>query len=515
MFIPENGEIILKVDSISKRFGTTQALDKFSLRLLSGEVLALLGENGAGKSTVAKILSGNIIPDEGDIFVNSRKVRFNNPNDAMSLGISLVYQEQIVVKNLPVWANIFLGNEKLNKMRLLSKEKMKLKSRTVLNEMGLNLDPSTLMSKLSPAETQIVIIVKALIGQVRVLILDEPTSSITQTENERLFAIINELKKKGVGVIYISHRLKEVLQISNRIIVLRDGKHIDTINVKNATEDVLIKLITGKKIELLKSTKIPPKTDKILLKCNNIYYESSNQHFSFELKPGEILGIGGLMGSGKEHVNKVIFGLEPIIKGNLFINGVEVKPKPQIMLEKGVIYSPSDRQDGLVLDHNILENLFLPSLELYSNKWKLLKKQKIKAEAIKCIKRLEIRPADYRLVVKKLSGGNRQKVLIGKCLTRPIKLLLLDEPTRGVDIAVRAYIYEFIRKLAFDGASIVVVSSDINELFALSTKIMTMFNGICSDVFKPSDITEEDFLGLCFRGKVINKTNKGVNINDY
>ena len=503
----EKDERLLVTESLSKTFGPVQALKNVDFTLKRGEVHALVGENGAGKSTLAKILAGTIMADQGCILLDGHQINFTSPRDAIASGVAEVYQAPMVVRTLPIWVNIFLGQENCQR-GLLSIKAMIDESKKLLAVMGCNLNPNRRVSTLSQAEIQIVAIAKALHGKVKVLILDEPTASLTSTDTERLFKIINRLKNNGVGIIYISHRLREIPAIADQVTVLRDGRLIATSSAKTINENELIKLMTGKEVVQKKSASSKHNLGDVLLSCRNLVSKDF-EDVSFDLKQGDIIGIGGLVGSGKEEINRTIFGLCKRISGRIEVGGEEITPYPGGMLNRGVMYFPPDRHLlGLVLNHNLSTNVTLSSLPFFLNSLRLLNSRQMLDASKRIIDTLDIRPKDAKRAVKTFSGGNQQKIMIGRALTRPVKILLFDEPTHGVDVGARERIYEFIRRMAEDGAAVVVVTSDMQELLSLPKRIAVMSRGICSPVMDADDIDEEKVLALSFAGHRMARNNR-------
>jgi len=490
---------LLVTERLSKQFGHALALKEVDFSLNRGEVHALVGENGAGKSTLAKILAGTITSDHGRVILDGHPVNFSSPIDAIKSGVAEVYQSPMVIKSLPIWVNIFLGRER-TKRGFLPIQSLKAEAKNLMAQMECDFDPNRRLSTLSPAEVQMVAIAKALNGQVKILILDEPTVSLTATEAERLFNIIDMLKQKDVGIIYITHRLKEIPRIADRVTVLRDGRHVATVDAKSVSEENLIKLMTGKEVNLSRRENGPSLLGETVLICKNLSCSTFN-NLSFEIRKGDILGFGGLVGSGKEDINKMIFGLGRLSSGEVFIDGKKTTPNPSSMLKKGIMYFPPDRHSmGLVMNQSMTNNLTLSSLKNFLNKLRLLNLRRQLEVAKQIIKTLDIRPQHPKRVVKTFSGGNQQKIMLGRALTRPVKILLLDEPTRGVDVGAREKIYDYIRRMARDGAAVIAVTSDMQELLALPNKIAVMSRGVCTPMMDAEDLNEEKLLALSFSG---------------
>jgi len=496
-----DGNIVLRVENLSKTYGAVRALRQIDFTLYQGEVQALVGENGAGKSTLAKILSGAVQPDPGGrIWVRDKEVKFDNPREARRTGIAEVYQEPMVIRHLPIWMNVFLGEE-LTKGGLLDIRSMINQSENLLQTLGYDLDPTERVGLLGQAAKQIVAIAKALHGDVKVLILDEPTASLTASETERLFEIMNRLKARGVGIIYISHRLREITEIADRVTVRRDGAYVATEDARKIDEDRLIHLMTGKQIEWVKTIVPEVKDEEVVLETRGLSSAPSFNDVTLKVCRGEILGIGGLVGSGKEELSRAIFGLVRSDSGQVVVEGEPLKPTPQGMLQRGVMYFPPDRHKmGLIMNQNVIQNLTLPSLPFYLTQLHFLFKSKMSSVSEDVIDRLDIRPPEPHRELSTFSGGNQQKVMLGRALTRPVKLIIFDEPTHGVDVGARARIYKFIREMAEQGLAVLIVTSDLQELLTLPTNVGVMSWGVLSEIMTIDEATAERVLGLSFSG---------------
>jgi ribose transport system ATP-binding protein len=465
--------------------------------LLPGEVHVLFGENGAGKSTLNKIIAGSYVPNEGQIFVNGERVVFRTPHDARQKGISAVYQEFSLVPQLTVLENLFLGQE-ITRKGFLDQDAMARKAREVLERLGFNLKLTSRVSDLRRAEAQMVEIAKAMQEEMSILILDEPTASLTDKEVERLFEIIEKLKAGGVGIIYISHRIKELKRIGDRITVLRDGRHVATLRMSEATEEKLISLMTGREHADI----FPPITHTpgaVLLSVEKLETASGLHDVSFEVRAGEILGVAGLVGAGKSRVGRAIYGLDPVLGGRVIFNRRTLtKFTPGDALERGILYLPPDRhKEGIVLCRTIKENQTLPSLPLFE-KGGFLELKREESLAKKIIEKMQIRPSRPDQTIIYLSGGNQQKVMLSRGLTRDIRLFIFDEPTCGIDVGAKREIYLFLKELAENGAAIIYISSEIPEVMNLCHTVMVMHGNRVSKLIPREQATEENILSACF-----------------
>ncbi|MBI5583037.1 MAG: sugar ABC transporter ATP-binding protein [Deltaproteobacteria bacterium] len=488
---------LLKVENVTKRFPGVLALDRVSFDLFPGEVHVLFGENGAGKSTLNKIIAGSYLPNEGEIFVKGEKVVFRNPNDARRKGISAVYQEFSLVPQLTVLENLFLGQE-ISKRGFLNKEAMVRKAQEALDKLGFKLKLTAKVSDLRRAEAQMVEIAKAIQQEMSILILDEPTASLTDKEVQRLFEIIANLKSEGVGIIYISHRLKELKKIGDRITVLRDGKKVATLKMSEAAEQKLISLMTGREHADI----FPPianQPGEVVLSVENLATASGLHDINFEVRAGEIFGIAGLVGAGKSRVGRALFGLDPVLGGRVIFNRRTLKKfTPAESLARGILYLPPDRhKEGLVLCRPIKENQTLPSLPLFE-KAGLIEIKREESVVKKIIEKMQIRPPRPDQTIIYLSGGNQQKVMLSRGLTREIKLFIFDEPTCGIDVGAKREVYLFLKELAENGAAIIYISSEIPEVMNLCHTVMVMHANTVSKLIPREQATEENILSACF-----------------
>lgn len=482
---------LLEMKAITKKFTGVKALDHVDLCLKSSEIHALLGENGAGKSTLMKILAGVYQPTSGDIFIKGKKINFEGPKHSQQLGISIIHQEFNLIPDLSVSENIFLGREPRNFLGVIRWNKLHKQTKEVLTRVGLDdLSPSVPINTLSIAEQQLVEIAKALSFSAEIIIMDEPTAALNNEDTERLLIIIRDLKSKGLGVIFITHRLEEVKAVADRISVLRDGRYIGTELVDSVTEDDMVKMMVGRDI----SDMFPDKTTTIgdkLLDVRNLTVKGKLKDISFNVKKGEVVGIAGLLGSGKTELSKALFGLYKKIEGEIYLNSQRVRT-PREAIDVGIALVTDDRkQEGLVLDLSVHENLLLPFYRKLS-KYGVLSKGIQDKIVSKWIKDLNIKVHDPRAEVKTLSGGNQQKVVLGKWLQMNPKLLILNEPTRGIDIGAKTEIYQIIKEITENGISIILISSEMPELLGMAHRILVMHKGTITADLQGNKATQEN-----------------------
>ena len=486
---------------ISKSFGAVNVLKNVDLSIIDSEVHALMGENGAGKSTLIKILAGVYTKDEGRIAVDSYDVEIASIADSQDMGIAYVHQELNVVNELSIADNMFLGKEIKNRFGFLDRDKMNEICRGVLEELHFShLSPDTLMGDISVGSQQMIEIAKALLINAYLIILDEPTAALTNKEIDSLFAIIRKLKKKGVSFLYVSHRMNEIFELSDQISVLRDGCYVGTRQTATVTEDNLVEMMTGKSIDNL-FPDVPSHPGKTILEVKGLTHGNLFKDVSFALKAGEVLGFAGLMGSGRSEVMHAIFGSRPADSGEIFVDGKRVSITTPIMAKRlGLAFVTEDRkEEGLILDFNLIENISLPSLEKYENNG-IVDDQKLAELTDQYIKDIRIKTSSSRQKLKNLSGGNQQKVVLAKWLETSPRILILDEPTRGVDVGAKKEIYDIITELKSKGVAIIVVSSELSEVMGISDRLAVMHQGTIVDISQTRQMTQDQVLKLAFTG---------------
>ena len=486
---------ILRLEKITKSFPGVIALKDVDFSLNEGEIHALVGENGAGKSTLIKVIMGIHKPDSGQIYLRGRPIRINDPNHARELGISAIHQEIAVFPDLTVLENLFMGWEMVRRgfidwkgMRKFAEEKMK----EYMIELPLDSD----LGELSTAQQELVQILRALLQNARILIMDEPTAALTTEETEILFSDMENLKKNGVSMIYISHRLEEVFRISDRVTVLRDGKRIFTKNVSEITPAELVEGVIGRRIETFYPKKKVNVGDTIL-EVENLNFANVVRDVSFTLREGEILGIAGLLGSGRSTTAKLIFGILKPDSGMVKVDGKMLKLKDPISaVRSGIAYVPEDRhRQGLILPESIRFNISLPNLPIIPRRF-LVDLSKERQIAEEMIRTLDIRTPSSEFLTMNLSGGNQQKVVLAKWLFRDSRILILDEPTQGIDVGAKNYMYNLMVELAKRGKGILFISSELHELLGMCDRILVMRKGRIVGEFKREEFDEEKIINL-------------------
>lgn len=487
--------LILRVEGISKAFPGVQALSNVSLELAAGEVLALVGENGAGKSTLMKILSGAYRKDTGRIFVGGQEVEITGPRHAQQLGIAIIYQEFNLAPNLSAAANIFMAREprRSGPGRLfVDRRRMEREAQEILGRIGARISASTLVRHLSVAERQMVEIAKALAVDARIIIMDEPTSALGEDEVEKLFEVIRTLKQQGLGVIFITHRLEEVFQIADRIVVLRDGARVGGMPIQEATPEKVIQLMVGREIGDL-FQKLPAEIGPPLLEVRGLTRRGVVENVSFTLRRGEILGFAGLVGAGRTETVRMIFGADPRDAGEILIEGKPVTiASPRDALAAGIGFVPEDRSNhGLILRLSVLENIVLPSLDRHARLRVWLDRMGLTRTAQEFVNRLNIRVAQLQQKAMFLSGGNQQKTVVAKWLALRPRILIMDEPTRGIDVGAKAEIHALMSRLAQQGVGIIMVSSELPEILGMSDRILVMCEGRVAAILDQKEATQE------------------------
>ena len=484
---------LLRMEGISKQFAGVSALKNVHFDLRAGEVHALMGENGAGKSTLIKVLSGVYRPTAGDIYISGQKMALTSASDALKAGVGTIYQEFNLVPSLSIAENIFLGKE-LKKGGRLDRQRMIERSNELMKQMGFEKTNSAQrVSTLSVAQQQMVEILKSLFNNSKILVLDEPTAVLTERESERLFEMIRTLRERGVGIIYISHRLEEVLSLADRITVLRDGEYVGTLDNSqgSVTKEQLVSMMVGRTLSAY-YPKRAPQFGKTVLKVCKLCKKGVYQDISFELHKGEILGITGLVGAGRTEVVKSLFGALSYDSGELFLDGESIEVRtPRQAMDRGIAFIPENRkEEGLVLDASIQDNMIMAS-EARVCTHGVLNRKKIREFVCHSFASLDIRPAESLKIARNFSGGNQQKAIIAKWIAINPKILILDEPTRGIDINAKAEIYKLMNRLVEEGMSIVMVSSEMPEIIGMCDRVLVMAEGRITGEFERRDFSQE------------------------
>lgn len=488
---------LLEMNDVSKRFLGVHALKGVHFDLRCGEVHALVGENGAGKSTLMKVLTGIHQPDSGEIFFEGKPYAVKNIGEAQNLGISMIHQELNMMNDLTVAQNVFIGRE-LKKGLWLDDAGMVRETQKIFDRIGIKIDPKTKLGRLTVGKQQMVEIAKAVSRDCKLLILDEPTAALTQTEIEDLFRIMGDLKAKGIGMVYISHRMDEISRISDRITVMRDGEYVGTVDTVSVTKDDIINMMIGRVVyEDPKTHSEVPEDAETVLEVRNLSSGNLFKDVSFKLRKGEILGFSGLMGAGRTEVARAIFGADPRDGGEIFVNGKRVNIKtPEDAVKLGIGYLSEDRKRyGLLLDKSVAENTALASIDKYT-KGGIINDRQIKAEAREENAKLRTKTPSMEQLLKNLSGGNQQKVIIARWLIKNSDILIFDEPTRGIDVGAKSEIYTLMNQLAKQGKSIIMISSELVEILRMSDRILVMCEGKKTGELDISEANQENIMQL-------------------
>lgn len=489
------GEVILTMEEIDKSFPGVHALDHVSLELKKGEVHALMGENGAGKSTLMKVLTGIYSKDSGRIIYEGKECEFHSPKEAQEAGIVIVHQELNMLGHLSVAQNIFIGRE-IKKGGLIDDRKMNAEAKKLFERLNIDIDPKEKMSRLTVGKQQMCEIAKAISHKAKVIVFDEPTAALTETEIEELFKIIRDLREKEMGIIYISHRMDEINVITDRVTVMRDGGYVGTLITKNSTKDDIIQMMVGRVI--YEDPKIESNVGKdapVVLAVKNLRAGKMVKNVSFELKKGEILGFSGLMGAGRTETARALFGADKKDSGEIFVNGKKVEiNNPMDAVKLGIGYLSEDRKRfGIVTEKTVAENSTMACLEHYMSGF-FINKKKEEEIANQYVEQLKTKTPGVDQLVINLSGGNQQKVVIAKWLIKDCDILIFDEPTRGIDVGAKSEIYHLMNELASQGKSIIMISSEMTEILRMSDRIIVMCEGNKTGEISIAEATQEKIM---------------------
>jgi ribose transport system ATP-binding protein len=490
---------MLEMTGISKRFPGVTALESVEFSVGTGEVVALVGENGAGKSTLMKILAGIHRPDSGTIQVGGQSVSIRSPKESAGLGIGIIHQELEVIDTLDVAGNIFLGREPewAGPLRLIDRGRIQSEARLLLKRLGMEVSPSTLLGTLSTAHQQMVEIARALSQNARILIMDEPTSSLTVSETERLIGVIQDLRASGVGIIYISHRLTEVERLADRVVVLRDGRNAGELKRSEIHRDRMVQLMVGRDLGAFYAGASETATD-VCIELKGIRTNRYPSHeVSLAIRRGEILGLAGLVGAGRSELAQALFGVEKASAGSVVLNGEVVAiHSPRDAIRQGIYLVPEDRRNtGLLTAMSVRENITLPALSRFCYGGWIRRRSERSAAQASCDE-LRIKTPSVETAASSLSGGNQQKVVLAKWLSLEPRVILFDEPTRGVDVGAKAEIYQLMRRLAASGVAILMISSDMEEILGNSDRVAVMHEGRITGVLNRAECTQEAILRL-------------------
>lgn len=498
-------EIILKAEGITKKFAGITALDDAHLEVEKGEVHALVGANGAGKSTLIKIITGAYTKEEGDIYLEGKKINIHSTYEARAMGISAVYQEFSLINTISVAENIYMGKlikKKIGPIEKVDWEAVNKKAKEILDLLEVHIEPGAIVGSLSVAQKQMVEIAKALSNNIKVLIMDEPTASLSDNEIDSMFKIIESLKNRGISIIYVSHRLEELAVIADRISVFRDGKYVTTRNIKEVTKQDIIEYMVGKSVNATPRSECT--SDEVLLEIKNFSSGNKFENINFKLRKGEILGVAGLAGAGRTELMRALFGADTKDSGEVYIEGKEISIKSPIDAKKaGIGFVTEDRkEEGLILKMDLHTNVGMTILEKLKKKIGLDRKKEIEVTD-GYIKELNIKCQNCYQPAKDLSGGNQQKVVISKWLATKPKILILDEPTRGIDVGSKNQIYDLVYKLAEQGIGIIIISSELPEILQVSNRIIVLAQGKLTGELCNSELTQEILLDYATRKKAI------------
>lgn len=492
-------EVIVRMEHITKTFPGVKALDDVHFELRAGEVMALLGENGAGKSTLMKILSGVYTRDGGEMKIFGKSYGDLTPKGAQALGVAIIHQELNMCRHLSIAENMFLGREK-TRLGTLSQREMETEASNALEELGIDLDPRQVVGELPVSKQQMVEIAKALSTNAKILIMDEPTSSLTSREIDDLFRIIRDLKAKGCGVVYISHRLEELQYIVDRVTIMRDGQFVTSGRFQDMTMDEIIANMVGREIKE-KFPRVQCKKGKCVFEARGLNAGRMVRDVSFQLYEGEIVGFAGLMGAGRTETTRAIFGVDPKESGRLFLDGREVSIRSvEDAIRNGIVLAPEDRKkDGLCTKLSMRENIALPNLDIICDKAGVIRKRREEQMCNEAIANLRIKTAGLDSDAATLSGGNQQKVVVAKWLARNSRVVMFDEPTRGIDVAAKVEIYHLMNRLKQQGIAVMFVSSEMPEVMGIADRIIVMCDGRITGEIGSGEATQEKILTLATR----------------
>ncbi len=489
-------EYILELQNIVKKYPGVLALNDVSLKIKKGQILGLIGENGAGKSTLIKTCSGAVIPTSGKILVNGKEFTSMSPQLARENGIAIIYQEFNNIKGLSAAENLFLGNP-IRKGIVIDRKAMEAEAKEAFKQLDIKIDPKELCGNLSVGYQQMIEIAKAIRLDAKILIMDEPSAPLTSKEVESMIGVCELLKENGVAIIYISHRLDEIFRLSSEIVVLRDGEYIKTLQTKDSNKDELIKLMVGRELkESYPKKKKNTISDEVILKLENVC-GNGDKDVNFELRKGEVLGIGGLVGAGRTELAQMIFGAVRKDSGKMIFNGKEINPKcPKDAIELGIALVPEDRKrHGAILHNSINHNINMPIYD-HTSKFSKINEKIEKETTDKQVKELIIKTPTINQIVKNLSGGNQQKVILGKWLAANSQLIILDEPTRGIDVGAKFEIYKIINTLVEKGKTVILISSEMEELIGMSDRIIVFSEGVITGELQKNEFNQNAIMSL-------------------
>lgn len=496
--VSTQNQAVLHVKGITKKYPGVIALQNVNFRLLPGKVHALMGENGAGKSTLMKIIAGICRADEGDIFLHGNLVEFHSPKQALNSGIAMIHQELSPILDMTIAENLFLGKEcQYGQTKIIDYKQMNESAKSLLKRVGLSLNPSILMRNLSVSQMQMVEIAKALSYDSEIIIMDEPSATITNREVGNLFKIIENLKSEGRCIVYITHKMDEVFEIADEITIFRDGYYIGTYDANEINEEELVRKMVDRELNEIYPLRSNEKGE-VKVSIKNLSQEGVFENISFELRAGEILGFAGLMGAGRTEVMNAIFGITKPSSGEIYINGKLInKPEPSKIISHGLGYVTEDRKGtGLIMDMSIQDNVIISSLSRLSTSYGKINRKQALQESMEFIRKLRIKTPNVDQLVKELSGGNQQKVVLAKWLMMNPDILVFDEPTRGIDVGAKTEIYKLVAELAEQGKAIIFISSEMPEIIGMCDRIIVLHEGHISGEADIVDVTQEKLLSM-------------------
>lgn len=507
-------EFVLRMEGISKAFPGVQALDKVDFEVAAGEVVALLGENGAGKSTLMKILCGAYRKDSGRIFLQGQAVEIESPHHAQQLGIAIIYQEFNLTPNQSAAANIFISREPRVKglgrfLNIVDRQRMEKEAQVYLERVGARVPPTALIRDLSVAQQQMVEVAKALAVDARIIIMDEPTSALGEDEVETLFQIIATLKEQGIAVIFITHRLEEVFRVADRVVVLRDGRRVGSLDISEATPDKIINLMVGRELKDM-FHKEQAEIGGTLMEVRGLTRKGVVENVSFTLRRGEILGMAGLVGAGRTETARLIFGVDRMDAGEIWVDGRRVYiSSPVDAVRAGIGFVPEDRgTQGLVLKLAVQENIVLPTLSEHAS-YGWVNRRKVQSTAKEYVNKLNIRTPHLQQKAMFLSGGNQQKIVVAKWLASRPKVLIMDEPTRGIDVGAKAEVHALMSQLAREGMGIIMISSELPEILGMSDRVLVMAEGRVAAILDRAEATQEKIMSYA-SGEIVNSAGGAI-----
>jgi ABC-type sugar transport system ATPase subunit len=492
----ERPEFLLEMSHISKSFPGVQALEDVSLNLNPGEVLAIVGENGAGKSTLIKILSGFYTTDAGEVLLGGGKVTLKGPRDAMERGINTIYQETSLVQDISVAENIFLGRQPLAGGGRIDWKKMADSARQILESLSIHLSPTTVVTNLSSAQQQLVEIAKAFSRDAKIIIMDEPTASITAEDTENLFTIIKRITRAGTSVLYISHRLKEIFQIADRVMVLRDGRTVHVTDVGATSENEIIKHMVGRDIGNVYGEASYDRGEKVVMEVKGLSRTGVFEKISFQLHEGEILGFSGLVGAGRTEIVRGIFGLDQVDSGEILVGGHRLNTRsPAAVIRNGIAFVSEDRRlESIIQGFTVRANITLLLLSRVLSRLRLISSRKEGRLAAHYVKEFNIKTPSLEQLVMNLSGGNQQKVALAKCLSTNPRIIILDEPTKGIDVGAKKEIHTLVKELAHKGVSVILVSSEMPEIIGMCHRVIVIREGKLMRILERQELSEENLI---------------------